>query len=113
MIGRAAVSNPFLPAIIKAGKDEFTNKVGIFKNFYEDLFEGYQQMLSGPGHLLDRMKGFWTYFSQSFAEGNKIRKRIMTVVMIVFLSIALSKLIHIIIIYLHGSVYFAGLLSFV
>jgi tRNA-dihydrouridine synthase len=76
MIGRAAVSNPFLPAIIKAGKDEFTNKVGLFKNFYEDLFEGYQQMLSGPGHLLDRMKGFWTYFSQSFENGNKIRKKI-------------------------------------
>ena len=76
MIGRAAVSNPFLPAIIKAGQDEFTNKVGLFKNFYEDLFEGYQQVFSGPGHLLDRMKGFWTYFSQSFENGNKIRKKI-------------------------------------
>jgi len=76
MIGRAAVSNPFLPAIIKAGKDEFTNKVSLFKNFYVDLFEGYQQVFSGPGHLLDRMKGFWTYFSQSFEDGKKIRKKI-------------------------------------
>jgi hypothetical protein len=42
----------------------------------------------------------------------EIRKRIMTVVFVVFLSIALSKLIHIIIIFRHGSVYFAGLLSF-
>lgn len=76
MIGRAAVSNPFLATIIKAGKDEFTHKVDLFKKFYDDLFESYQQVFSGPGHLLDRMKGFWTYFSQSFENGQKIRKKI-------------------------------------
>lgn len=76
MIGRAAVSNPFLPAIIKAGKDEFTKKVDLFNKFYNDLFERYQEAFSGPGHLLDRMKGFWTYFSQSFENGKKIRKKI-------------------------------------
>ena len=76
MIGRGAISNPFLPAIIKSGKDNWSNKVERFRLFYEDLFEQYQQAFSGPGHLLDRMKGFWTYFSKSFKNGNKIKKKI-------------------------------------
>jgi len=76
MIGRAAVANPFLPAIIKDGKDDFINKVEPFRQFYEELFGHYQQVFSGPGHLLERMKGFWTYFSQSFKDGPKIRKKV-------------------------------------
>ena len=76
MIGRAAVANPFLPAIIKAGQDDFTNKIKVFKKFYDDLFDQYRQVFSGPGHLLDRMKGFWTYFSQSFENGGHIRQKI-------------------------------------
>jgi len=76
MIGRAAVANPFLPAIIKDGQDDITDKVETFRQFYEDLFEHYQQVFSGPGHLLERMKGFWTYFSQSFKDGPKIRKKV-------------------------------------
>ena len=76
MIGRGALSNPFLPATIKTGKDTSTTKVETFRQFYDDLFSQYQQMLSGPGHLLDRMKGFWTYFSISFNTGNRIRKKI-------------------------------------
>jgi tRNA-dihydrouridine synthase B len=76
MIGRAAVANPFLPAIIKNGKDDFINKVETFRQFYEELFEHYQMAFSGPGHLLARMKGFWTYFSQSFKDGRNIRKKV-------------------------------------
>ena len=76
MIGRAAVANPFLPAIIKCGEDKFSDKVAIFRQFYQELFEHYQQEFSGPGHLLERMKGFWTYFSQSFKDGRNIRKKV-------------------------------------
>ena len=76
MIGRGAIINPFLPAIIKAGQDNFSNQVETFRRFYEDLFEAYQRVFSGPGHLLERMKGFWTYFSQAFKDGRKIRKKV-------------------------------------
>ncbi len=76
MIGRGALSNPFLPANIKSGEDIWTHKVEIFRQFYEDLFNQYRQLFSGPGHLLDRMKGFWTYFSKPFNNGPKIRKKI-------------------------------------
>ena len=76
MIGRGAIINPFLPAIVKAGRDNFNNQVNAFRHFYEELFEEYQKVFSGPGHLLERMKGFWTYFSQAFKDGRKIRKKV-------------------------------------
>jgi len=76
MIGRGAIIDPFLPGTIKNGKDSFNNPLETFRCFYEELFEEYQQVFAGPGHLLERMKGFWTYFSQAFKDGRKIRKRI-------------------------------------
>ena len=76
MIGRGAIINPFLPAIIKADNDSFNNHVETFRHFYEELFEEYQKVFSGPGHLLERMKGFWSYFSQAFKDGRKIRKKV-------------------------------------
>jgi tRNA-dihydrouridine synthase len=76
MIGRGALSNPFLPAIIKNGHDGIAGKLEKFKTFYNDLFARYQERLSGPGHLLDRMKGFWTYFAGAFKNGQNIGKRI-------------------------------------
>jgi len=76
MIGRGAVTNPFLPAIIKAGQDDISHKVEKFKQFYDELFEQYRQIFCGPGHLLNRMKGFWTYFSKSFQNSRKITKKV-------------------------------------
>ncbi len=76
MIGRGALANPFLPSTIKSGKDGSANKVDVFRAFYNDLFDQYRQKFHGPGHLLDRMKGFWTYFSRSFQNSRQIRKKI-------------------------------------
>lgn len=76
MIGRGALSNPFLPAIIKAGRDEIPHKVERFHAFYEMLFARYRERLCGPGHLLDRMKGFWTYFAGAFTNGRQMEKLI-------------------------------------
>ncbi|HWR91138.1 MAG TPA: tRNA-dihydrouridine synthase family protein [Desulfobacterales bacterium] len=76
MIGRGALSNPFLPALIKNGCNGGAGRLHKFKDFYEDLFARYQERLSGPGHLLDRMKGFWTYFAEMFGSGPSLAKRI-------------------------------------
>lgn len=76
MIGRGALSNPFLPESIKAGQDEAPGKVRKFRAFYEDLFARYQEKLCGPGHLLDRMKGFWKYFAWAFTNGQTLEKQI-------------------------------------
>jgi tRNA-dihydrouridine synthase B len=76
MIGRGALANPFLPAIIKAGRDEIPGQVEKFKAFYEALFGRYRERLCGPGHLLDRMKGFWTYFAGGFTKGPEMGKQV-------------------------------------
>jgi len=76
MIGRGALADPFLPAAIKNGKNDSVDEVEAFRTFYYALFEDYRRVFHGPGHLLDRMKGFWTYFSRSFKNGRKIRKKI-------------------------------------
>jgi tRNA-dihydrouridine synthase len=76
MIGRGALSNPFLPEAITSGADNACAKVQRFRAFYEDLFGRYHEALSGPGHLLDRMKGFWTYFGVHFQNGAALCKRI-------------------------------------
>jgi tRNA-dihydrouridine synthase len=76
MIGRGALSDPFLPAVIKAGRDQISDKVEKFRVFYEALFAAYRERLCGPAHLLDRMKGFWTYFACAFQNGRNMAKRI-------------------------------------
>lgn len=76
MIGRWAIADPFLPGSIKSGVNGCHNKLEKFRDFYNDLFSEYQRILSGPGHLLGRMKGFWNYFSLSFKDGRKIVKKI-------------------------------------
>jgi tRNA-dihydrouridine synthase len=76
MIGRGALSNPFLPAIIKNRQDRVSDKAQKFKAFYQDLFARYQERLCGPGHLLDRMKGFWKYFAGAFKAGQTLEKQI-------------------------------------
>ncbi|MCU0558661.1 MAG: tRNA-dihydrouridine synthase family protein [Desulfobacterales bacterium] len=76
MIGRGALSDPFLPEAITSGAEAASFNVQRFQAFYEDLFGRYREALSGPGHLLDRMKGFWTYFGVHFQKGAALCKRI-------------------------------------
>jgi tRNA-dihydrouridine synthase len=76
MIGRGTLVDPFLPAAIKSGRVRTTGRIEAFRAFYGALFAGYQEKLCGPGHLLDRMKGFWKYFAPAFKNGAKIEKRV-------------------------------------
>ena len=51
-------------------------KTDRFRQFHDVLFERYRIRLSGPGHLLDRMKGLWKYFAQGFQDSETARKHI-------------------------------------
>jgi len=77
MIGRGMLANPFLPGQLKNHQpvDE-TQKTNHFLRFHDALFERYRDRLSGPGHLLDRMKGLWKYFAQGFRGSETARKKI-------------------------------------
>ncbi len=76
MLGRGILMNPFLPAEIK-GKDFLPGeKAVILESFHEQLIGAYSAVLSGPGHLLTRMKQHWEYFCHSFPEPGKTFKMI-------------------------------------
>lgn len=77
MIGRGLLADPFLPDRIRNGRRmRNTEKTERFQRFHDALFERYRRRLSGPGHLLDRMKGLWRYFAQGFQDSEAACKRI-------------------------------------
>ena len=77
MIGRGVITNPFLPGFLQSPKKVDQAKRTLhFRQFQDALFERYRSRLSGPGHLLDRMKGLWKYFAQGFIDSDAARKRI-------------------------------------
>ena len=80
MIGRGILSNPFLAEQIK-GMEPDSPDLALrnrrLKAFYQDLFESYKAVFSGPGHLIGRMKGFWTYLGPGFEDHKKPLKKIL------------------------------------
>jgi len=79
MLGRGLIANPFLPEMIKGQTSSNALRKNRFKNFHDDLVDSYSRLFSGPGHVLDRMKGFWRYFSVGFTDGWRILKAIRKV----------------------------------
>ena len=102
MIGRGALADPFLPARLKekpevpminaecscntSTLDIRNSKLSAIptpdarcqqlREFHGQLLDGYRQWLSGPGHLLDKMKEQWTYLALAFAQPRPIIARI-------------------------------------
>jgi tRNA-dihydrouridine synthase B len=76
MLGRGLIANPFLPEIIQSGTRVVDQQNTRFEQFHDDLVVEYVKRFSGPGHVLDRMKGFWRYFASGFPDGRRIVKRI-------------------------------------
>lgn len=76
MIGRGAIADPFLPAALKNGNAAVSDKLDIFRKFHDALFDEYRRIFSGPSHVVERMKGFWGYFSWSFADSRKFVKKV-------------------------------------
>ena len=73
MIGRGGVINPFLPEQIKnlaADTEEKTR--ARFIEFHDELFDSYQKELSGPAHIIAKMKEMWSYWSKTFEGGNHV-----------------------------------------
>jgi len=78
MLGRGVIADPLLPARIR-GLAPPADAAGTLRTFHDDLRDGYARRLAGPGHLLDRMKGFWRYLSGSFADREGVWRRVRRV----------------------------------
>ena len=79
MIGRGALVNPFLPALLLTEKSHIPDKQEKMKRFHDILLDGYHNYMSGPSHILDKMKGHWYYLSQAFQDQERIFKKIKKV----------------------------------
>lgn len=77
MIGRGVLANPFLAEEMKGHiETDAAKRVQRIRAFHDDLMEGYRRKLSGPGHLLGKMKQLWLYLYLSFPGKDKILKKI-------------------------------------
>jgi tRNA-dihydrouridine synthase len=77
MIGRGLIADPFLPSMIKSNVLEYPkNKMELFSDFHDTLYQGYSESLSGQTHILLKMHHLWEYFSVIFSNPHKVHKNI-------------------------------------
>src|SRR3970040_991560 len=77
MIGRGLIADPFLPSMIKNDSFEYPkNKMELFSEFHDTLYEGYRESLSGFTHILVKLHHLWEYFSVIFSNPHKVNKKI-------------------------------------
>lgn len=77
MIGRGAVSNPSLPTALREGAHEARLDCTRLLAMHDDLLEHYRQTLSGPAHVLHKMKELWGYWARSFDPKSKPLKKVL------------------------------------
>lgn len=70
MLGRGILANPFLPGQIKGFEYDHETKLEKLKRFHQCYAEGYEKILSGPTHLMDKLKEFWSFLQFSFEDGS-------------------------------------------
>lgn len=73
MLGRGIIANPALIVEIKNNACIDKQKI---KQFHDEVYKGYQQILSGDKNVLFKMKEVWFYMIHLFAESDKYAKKI-------------------------------------
>jgi tRNA-dihydrouridine synthase B len=76
MLGRGLIANPFLAETIREGIGPVGDRGARFAAFHDELVDAYCRRFSGPGHVLDRMKGYWGFMADGFDDGRRLLKRI-------------------------------------
>ncbi len=77
MIGRGAVSNPFLFEMIQENECEKPEDwKEVFHDFLILLLESHLNESSNEGNVLIKMKHFWEYFSSSFENDTGVYRKI-------------------------------------
>jgi tRNA-dihydrouridine synthase len=92
MIGRGAVSNPFLAEEIRTG-NVTGNRGARLRAWHDDLYQSYRGVLSGPSHVLDKMKEVWTYLGASLPGTRKRLERVARASTLGAYEIAVAEII--------------------
>ncbi len=75
MIGRGAIRDPFLPSLLK-GTALPSDPLNQLREFHDDLYHSYREVLFGPKHALDKMKEIWTYLGLAISGADRPLKDI-------------------------------------
>jgi len=95
MIGRGMIADPFLPQMIKNNSTEYPeNRMEVFGNFHNSLFQEYSEILSGANHIIMKMFNFWEYFATSFPNSHKTLKKIKKAKSINVYSAAVREILN-------------------
>ncbi len=73
MLGRGLLKKPDLAQQIKG--EESADKTQL-RAFHDDLYQAYQEALSGQRTVLFKMKEFWVYMAEAFADEKRMAKKI-------------------------------------
>ena len=73
MLGRGLIANP---ALIGEIKNSHVMDKQIMKAFHDEVYAGYQKILSGERNVLFKMKELWFYMIYLFEESDKYAKKI-------------------------------------
>lgn len=77
MLGRGVLRNPLLPEEIKTGEVlGIEQRLGLFNDFHQALINENQKILSGDGHLLNKMMSYLPYFYMFNDERKKAYKKV-------------------------------------
>lgn len=77
MLGRGALADPFLPGRLHGAPVPAADvRRRRLREFHDQLHAGYSRWLSGPGHLLDKMKEQWEYLALAFAKPRQVQTRL-------------------------------------
>ena len=78
MLGRGALGNPLIAEEIKGiCTDGGLEKRVRLRNFHDELLSRYEVRLSGPSHILGRLKQLWAQMISSFPGQEKLLKKIL------------------------------------
>jgi len=75
MLGRGILTDPFLPARIKGLEYPADPRAQILK-FVNDLFSSYRKERDDNPSVLNAMKEYWTYLSESFDEPVRVFRKV-------------------------------------
>lgn len=77
MIGRGAISNPFIFEMIQEDSDKFPEDwAEIWVEFQELLVENLLQKNENEGNVIQRLIHYWDYFSEGIPEGKHMEKKL-------------------------------------
>ncbi len=83
MLGRGVLKNPLLTrqlaasaGNLPAAAPDSSSQTKVLRAFHEELFGGYQEVMSGDRNTLFKMKELWSYWGDSFPQCGKALKQI-------------------------------------